>query len=337
MMLSRRAVGVAACAVTVLIWVGFIIVARAMAHRTLTPFDIGFVRFVAAALVLAPWGWHIVRRRRALDVDGAKPPGTWLGISPLGFRRSALVGLFGGIGYSCLAYSGFYFAPASHASVLLPGMLPLWTAALARVLLGTRVSPRRAMGLLLIALAALLVGGSGIVRDFGHGTVWIGDVLFLAASLCWATYTVLARKHGLGAIEATVALSVFAFVAYVPAYAVLAASGAIPSRLHLAPWSEIVLQGFLQGILSVVVSGIAFVRMVETFGPVRSTMITSAVPPLSALGAVVLLGEPLHWTLAVGLGLATAGILFGVQGAAAPAGEPGKPRQIGPESSRSMP
>jgi drug/metabolite transporter (DMT)-like permease len=131
---------------------------------------------------------------------------------------------------------------------------------------------------------------------------------------------VLARKHSLGAIEATVALSVFAFVAYVPAYAVLAASGVIPSRLHLALWSEIVLQGFLQGVLSVVVSGITFVKMVETFGPVRTTMITSAVPPLSALGAVAFLGEPLQWMLVVGLCLVTMGIVFGVQGAAPPVG-----------------
>jgi drug/metabolite transporter (DMT)-like permease len=158
MMNSRKAAGVAACVVTVLIWVGFIVVARAMAHRTLTPFDIGFVRFVAAALVLVPWGWLIVRRRRVLDPHGVKPAGAWLGISPLDFRRSALVGLVGGIGYTCLTYSGFYFAPASHASVLLPGMLPLWTAALAWALLGTRVSPRGAVGLSLIALAALLVG-----------------------------------------------------------------------------------------------------------------------------------------------------------------------------------
>jgi drug/metabolite transporter (DMT)-like permease len=337
MMLSRRAVGIAACAVTVLIWVGFIVVARAMAHRTLTPFDIGFVRFVAAALVLVPWGRHIVRRRRALDPGDVQPPGAWLGVSPLDFRRSALVGLSGGVGYSCLAYSGFYFAPASHASVLMPGMLPLWTAALAWALLGTRVSPRRAVGLSLIALAALLVGGSSIARELGHGTVWLGDLLFLAASLCWSTYTVLARRYGLGAIEATVALSVFAFVAYVPAYAVLAASGAIPSRLHLAPWSEIVLQGFMQGILSVAVSGIAFVRMVETYGPVRSTMITSMVPPLSALGAVALLGEPLQWTLAVGLCLATAGIVFGVKGGAAPAGKLSELRQADPEPGRSTP
>ena len=61
------------------------------------------------------------------------------------------------------------------------------------------------------------------------------------------------------------------------------------------------------------VSGITFVRMVKTFGPIRSTMITAVVPSLSALGAVIFLGEPLYWNLLLGLALATVGIVFGVR------------------------
>ena len=69
----------------------------------------------------------------------------------------------------------------------------------------------------------------------------------------------------------------------------------------------------MQGIGSVVISGITFVRMVETFGPIRSTMITAVVPGLSALGAVFFLGEPLYWNLLLGLTLVTFGIVFGVK------------------------
>ena len=72
-----------------------------------------------------------------------------------------------------------------------------------------------------------------------------------------------------------------------------------------------------QGIGSVVISGITFTRMIQYFGPVRSTMITALVPGLSAFGAVIWLGEPLYWNLVAGLLLVTAGILFGVQKAAA--------------------
>jgi hypothetical protein len=49
--------------------------------------------------------------------------------------------------------------------------------------------------------------------------------------------------------------------------------------------------------------------MIRHYGPVRSTMITSLVPGLSALGAVVFLGEPLGWHLLLGLALVTFGIV----------------------------
>jgi drug/metabolite transporter (DMT)-like permease len=309
MHISKRAIGVAAALITVAIWTSFIVIARAMAHRTLTPFDIGFVRFVAAAIVMIPWGYWWVQRERAANPESV----SWLGVSPLPFRLTAIIGVVAGIGYSCLAYSGFLFAPAAHASVLMPGMLPLWTALLAFFILRTPVPPRRAIGLALIACGALFVGGASLLQSFEGGGVLRGDVLFLSASFCWGLYTVLARKNALGAIQATIAITVFTLITYVPIYGALVYWQLVPSHLSIAPWSEILLQGFLQGILSVVVSGITFVKMVEVFGPVRSTMITAVVPSLSAVGAVVFLGEPLYWNLAVGLALATVGILFGVK------------------------
>jgi drug/metabolite transporter (DMT)-like permease len=310
MTISRHTAGVFYAIITVAIWVSFIILARVMAHKTLTPFDIGFVRFIAAALILVPWGIWWVRRERSANPAAV----SWLAMSPLSFKLSALVGMVGGIGYSCFAYSGFFFAPASHASVLMPGMLPLWTAMLAFFILKTPVPPRRAVGLALIALAAVFVGGASVFRSLTIGDgIWRGDVLFLCASFCWGSYTVITRKYALSAIPATISISVFALFTYVPIYGVLAFTHSIHTQLFAAPWSEILLQGFLQGVLSVVISGITFVKMVEIFGPVRSTMITSVVPPMSALGAVFLLGEPLHWNLLVGLLLATIGIGFGVK------------------------
>ena len=73
----------------------------------------------------------------------------------------------------------------------------------------------------------------------------------------------------------------------------------------------------MQGVGSVVVSGITFNMMIRTFGPVRSTMLTAVVPGLSALSAAVLLGEPLPWNVVCGLTLVTAGIVFGVHQAGA--------------------
>jgi drug/metabolite transporter (DMT)-like permease len=301
---SPQTIGVGAAVITVLIWASFIVVARASALHTMNAFDIAFCRVVGAAMVLLPWGWWLVRRREAAS---------WLGLSPLSFKVTAQIGVFGGLAYAILVYSGFFFAPAVHASVLMPGSLPLWTTLMSAVLLHTRVSPARTVGLLLIIVGDALVGGSSLLRAFDGGDVWKGDLLFISASFCFATYGVLTRRHTLDPVDATIAVTVFAFVTYVPAYLVLALAGAIPSRLAEAPVQEIVFQMLFQGVLSVVISGITFTRMIQAFGPIRSTMITALVPGLSALSAVLFLGEPLHWNIATGLALVTVGILFGVR------------------------
>jgi drug/metabolite transporter (DMT)-like permease len=175
----------------------------------------------------------------------------------------------------------------------------------------------------LIVLGDLLVGGLSLLRAFDGGQVWLGDLLFMSAALCWATYSVLARHHRLDAVRATIAVTTFAAVSYVPLYSMLALTGAVQSHVFTAPFKEVLFQMLFQGWGSVVISGITFTQMIRYFGPVRSTMITALVPGLSAIGAVLLLGEPLQWNLVAGLVLVTTGILFGVR-AASLAGSPCK-------------
>ena len=236
-----------------------------------------------------------------------------LGFSPLPFRITALAGLSGGLGYAGFAYTGFFFAPAAHASILLPGSLPLWTALLSVVILGDRIPAARVAGLVLIMAGCILGGITSLMNASSGGQSWIGDLLFASASLCWGFYGVMLRKHSLNAVAATTALTAFTCAVFLPLYATAVLSGLVPSRLAEAPWQELAFQAIFQGVGSVVVSGISFALMVRHFGPVRSTMITAVVPGLSALGAAMVLGEPLHATLIAGLALVTLGILIGVQ------------------------
>jgi drug/metabolite transporter (DMT)-like permease len=312
--LSPKAVGILSAVVTILIWSSFIVIARASAKGSLLPLDMVFLRFIGAGIVLLPWGWWIVRNSQK-NSQKSSPATSWLGLSPYVLKITALIGLFGGVVYAMLAYSGFFFAPAAHASVLMPGTLPLSTALVAMWLLKDHITPTRAMGLGLIFLGDLLVGGSSLLKVFDGGETWKGDLLFLGASTCWAFYSVNARKYALDAVKATIAITVFTAVTYVPVYGLLVFFKAINSHLTTAPWGEMAFQAVYQGVGSVVISGITFTKMIQHFGPVRSTMMTALVPGLSALGAVFFLGEPLSINLIAGLALVTIGILFGVRAA----------------------
>lgn len=312
MRFSPKTVGLASAAITVLIWTFFIVIARASASHTLLPLDIALMRILGASSVLLPWAWWLMRPAR----QRGERVGSLLGLSPLPVRVTLIAGLFGGLLYAVLAYSGFFFAPAGHASVLMPGSLPLWTSLLAWLILRDPISRSRGIGLAFIVLGDVLVGGVSLLKAFEGGEVWKGDLLFMLAASCWATYSVTARRYGLDAVRATMAITALAFVVFVPVFAAVTALGWWPTHLPQAPWSEILFQAAFQGGGSVVISGITFTQMVRYFGPVRSTMITALVPGLSALGAVWLLGEPMHWNLLAGLALVTGGILFGVRQAA---------------------
>lgn len=309
MKLSPRALGLTAAVVTVLIWSSFIVVARASASHHLLAFDIAFLRILGAGSVLIPWGWWLLRKQR---LEGYSVGSLW-GLSPLPWRITALGGLFGSLLYAMLAYSGFFFAPAAHASVLMPGSLPLWTTLLAVFMLNERITRARALGLLCIVLGDLLVGGTSLLKALDGGDVWKGDLLFMTAAFCWSVYSVLVRKHGLNPVHATIAITAFGAITFLPTYALAVVMQWVPSHLHSAEWSEMMFQAIYQGVGSVVISGITFNVMIRHYGPVRSTMITALVPGLSAMGAVFALGEPMHWHLLAGLALVTGGILFGVR------------------------
>jgi drug/metabolite transporter (DMT)-like permease len=309
MKLSPRTTGLVSAVVTVLIWTSFIVIARASASHNLLPLDIAFLRILGAGSVLLPLGWWLLRKQRA----AGDTVGSLGGLSPLPLRITAIAGLFGSVLYGMLAYSGFFFAPAAHASVLMPGSLPLWTSLLAIVLLHERISQTRAIGLACIVLGDLMVGGASLLKAFDGGEVWKGDLLFMSAAFCWSFYSVTVRRHSLDPVRATIAITAFSCVTFVPVYALAVSSGLIPSHLGLAPASEMLFQAIYQGVGSVVISGITFNIMIRHYGPVRSTMITALVPGLSALGAVAVLGEPMHLNLIAGLTLVTCGILFGVR------------------------
>jgi len=317
MRFSPRTVGLVAAVVTVLIWTSFIVIARASASHTLLPLDIALMRILGASCVLLPWAWWRMRPERARG----ERVGSLLGLSPLPLRTTVQAGFFGGLLYAVLAYTGFFYAPAAHASVLMPGSLPLWTTLLAIWLLHEKIPAARALGLACIVLGDLLVGGMSLLKAFEGGEVWKGDLLFMCAASCWAAYTVTARRLGLDAVRATMAITAFAFVFFVPVFALVTGLGWWPTHIPQASWGELLFQAAFQGGGSVVISGITFTQMVRHFGPVRTTMITALVPGLSALGAVAVLGEPMHWNLLAGLALVTGGILLGVR-AARPATAP---------------
>lgn len=269
------------------IWVGWILLTRYGVTTSLSPYDITALRFACAGILLAP----VVYQRG------------W-GVRAIGFKKWLVIVCCAGVPYVLIASSGLQFAPAAHAGALIPGTMPLWAALLAMFVLNEKIAGVRKLGLLLIPVGIIIVIGTGLT-DFASGN-WRGHLLFLAAAMCWASFTVAMRsagQSGFSPLQAAAVVSVFSALVYLPVYALF-----LPHRIMDAPIGPIVIQTLYQGIFVSIVSLFAYARAVAILGASLGASFASLVPVLAMLTAIPLLGE---WP-AISDYIGIAAITFGV-------------------------
>jgi drug/metabolite transporter (DMT)-like permease len=256
----------------VCIWAGFIVVSRLGVRTSLTPWDVAAIRFTVAGTLLLPCA---MRKGLALDRLG------WLGVAAIVIGCGAPMVL--------LVNAGLLFAPAAHAGALFPGVMPLMVALFAAAILKETFGRQKSLG-----LALIVVGAVGIVWGTGGtiGTVQnVGHLLFLAAGLAWAGYTVAMRRARLDGLHAAAIAAIASLVLYLPAYASIAGG-----RVFNAPLSDIALQAVVQGVLTAIVALLLYGRMIGLLGATRGAAFVALTPATTALLAIPVLGE---WPSAV--------------------------------------
>jgi drug/metabolite transporter (DMT)-like permease len=82
-------------------------------------------------------------------------------------------------------------APASDGAVITPGLIPVFTLALGRILFRDPILWRQALGVLVCLVGLALVVGPAFAGD---PAALAGDGLYAVSALLWATYTILGRK-----------------------------------------------------------------------------------------------------------------------------------------------
>lgn len=268
----------------VLIWSGFILVSRLGGKSELLPYDIVALRFGTAALFIMPF-WLLYNKVNLLNV------------------KIITLGLTGGISYCVFVYFAFKHSPAVHAGILLPGLLPFEVAILSWLLLGERPSFMRIAGLFFIALGVISLGIEAISVGFSS---WLGDISFIAAGSVWALYSVLVKKWQISPLDATVGCVLISTIIYLPIYFLL-----LPKHITIAPWNDIVIQAFYQGIMAMIVAMVFYMRAMKELGPSELGLFMALVPVISGIAAVPFLGEKLSIGIALGLILTSFGAWLG--------------------------
>lgn len=271
---------------TILIWSGFVLVARMGGTSALNAFDITALRFGVAAGLLFPL-WLFWKR------------------VPL-FNKSMLsLALTGGIGYSLVVYSAFRYAPAAHGAVLISGLLPFFVPLFALLILKEPLRSSLKFALPVIAVGIICLGIDIFSRS--ENTLW-GDILLITSSVIWAAYTILAKRSGLDPWEMAIGGVLLSAMIYLPMYCLF-----LPRSISSAPLSDILLQGVYQGIIVVIVAMLFYMAALRRLGPTRLGACMALVPAIAGLGASLLLGEALNIWLIGGLLATSAGAWIGAR------------------------
>jgi len=270
----------------VLIWTGWIVATRYGIQSSITPVGIVILRFCVAALFFLPWYWR-------------------KGILPKGVdRRLLFIMVFcAGVPYVLIVTAGMGFAPAADIGALLPGTVPLFVAVLGWFVLKEVFEPSRILGFVFIACGIVLIAGSAVV--FAADGAWRGHLLFLFGAFLWSIFTHAFKQTGLGSFQAAGLIAFWSLSIVIP-LAVLTGGGGLLSM----SWQELGFQIITQGVVGGILSIVAFGAAVANLGATKAAAFASLVPVLVALLAVPVLGEVPSWQTGLAIGVITLGVIL---------------------------
>ncbi|MEH2513816.1 drug/metabolite transporter (DMT)-like permease [Nitrobacteraceae bacterium AZCC 1564] len=271
----------------VVLWAGNVIASRLSAH-VIGPQAMTFYRLVLAVALMSCFIVVPAWRNRTM---------IW-----------PLVGKLGILGFlaMCLFQSLSYLAAATTTATnmaIFTALIPLLTIALSTYLLDEE--PTLGMiggGVLSLAGLVYLVSNGDPAALLKQG-VHLGDALMLIAAGVYALYGVLVKhwRLPLSGWQSTYMQALCALVIMFPAYL------ATPAPLRQIDSTTLPLITYAGGLASVVLP-FFWLRGIEHLGPTRCAIFMNLLPLFTALGAVVMLGEPIRSYHLIGGGITLVGV-----------------------------
>lgn len=250
------------------------------------------VRMVFSLVALALLAWLETRHRQ---LEWKKIP--WL--------RVVIFSIVSGVIYQTLFMLGIKQTTSANTALLFASM-PMWTAILSLTFYSERLPRITWIGLLVTFVGtATVIGASGNI-NLGSEYL-VGNLLILAASMAWASVTVISRPlmHSIGPLQ----LAFFSCAMSTPI-----------QLLIVSPWISKNAQGLLMpqvigclifsGVLSTGLAPATWNFGVQRLGGSHAAVYQNIVTLVAVLGGWWVLGEPQLLTQWIGGGLTIAGLFI---------------------------
>lgn len=271
-----------------LCWAANIVLARGVAEL-IPPAAFAFWRWSLAALLVIPFA----RRHLAADREALAR----------GWKRLLLLAVLGISSFNALLYTAVHTTTAINGALIQTSM-PAVIAVLTLGLFRERLTLRQTAGIGLCIAGAGLVVLRGELRTLATMGVATGDLLMVAAVICYGLYSVLLRRrpaiHPLSFLAATFALGAAGLL---PAYlAELAFAGGF------ALTGEVALSILFVALFPSIVAYFCWNKGVDRVGPNRAGLFINLIPVFASLLSTWLLGESVRGFHIAGMALIAGGM-----------------------------
>ena len=238
----------------------------------------------------------------------------WILPSKTQWKHVAWIGLFSTFVYQSMFMYGMRYTAAGDASLMIT-FNPLFTAFLAVLFLGERMSWRLFGGLVLAFAGVAVLFLASPNTDIPEMERWIGNAFIAGAAFAWAASTIIMKrvmtdipedaKAPLSPLHLTVWSSVIGLLILTPWAGIeaLEANWTMPS---VEAWAGIL---FL-AVFSTVMAYVWFAEGIRVIGAGPSAFYIYLVPPFGILGGWLLLNEQLGTSLVVAFALIVGGVLL---------------------------
>jgi drug/metabolite transporter (DMT)-like permease len=280
MSINPTLLGWAAALAMVFIGAGWQLATRHGASGSFRPLDLALLRYAVPAFLLAPVWWRLL-----ISQAHTQPKRSGL--------RMGLVAIGAGLPFGLLVMTGARYAPVSHMAALLPGLMPLMARQMP--------APRQLLAGAVVFAGVSLV--SGMWTTAGGAQYWLGDALFVSASVLWSIYSLAFRGLGITGLQSAALISFWSALAVVPLWLWSADTQLVKVSASTLAW-QVAWQGVIAGIIGIATYGYAM----RVLGPTRPAVVGALVPVVSSMGGVWVLGEPMSTAAWCGVALVTAGI-----------------------------
>lgn len=198
-------------------------------------------------------------------------------------------GIVGMIGYHVLFFSALKYTTAINSSVI-GATNPIVTTIIAAVVISSRIPPKQIAGIFISFLGVILTITSADLSILTNFSFNKGDLLMLAAVVCWATYGVVSKTKGKDINP--VALTYYSFL--------FCCIFSIPLLILEKPWTFILnipasawIATLYMSIFASVIGYLVQQMAIKEIGPSRTSIFVNLVPVFSIILAVCILGEEL--------------------------------------------